>query len=214
MAAINVLLMVEGRTGYVVLAVLILLGLHLVWGWRGMAAAVVLLTLVFAGAYQFSTPFHKRISLAAANLTEWDPQSSARGGVSERLEFYRHTVEIIQDHPIIGVGTGGFAQAYAERVRPLGFKVTSNPHNQYLMIMAQVGIVGVALFVWLLTQQWRFAPAVDSPVYETLARGLVLTMAVGCLFNSLLIDHTEKLLYCWFSGLTYSGIGPRSGSSA
>jgi O-antigen ligase len=214
LAAGNVVLMVHGRTGYVVLAGLVLLGLHLSYGWRGVTAALVLLTVAFAGAYQVSTAFHDRVSLVASGLTQWDPQSVALDPIGERLEFSRRTVEIIWDHPLIGVGTGGFVKAYAEKVRETGFPFTNHPHNQYLLIMAQVGIVGLGLLLWLLTQQWRFASLTDGAAYGLLARGLVLTMAVGCLFNSLLIDHTEKLLYCWFSGLAYSGIGPRSAPAA
>ena len=41
-----------------------------------------------------------------------EPQVATDDGVAGRLEYYHHTVEIIQDHPLIGVGTGGFAQAY------------------------------------------------------------------------------------------------------
>jgi uncharacterized membrane protein YccC len=41
-----------------------------------------------------------------------------------------------------------------------------------------------------------------------LARGVVLTVAVGSLFNSLLIDHTEGLFFAWASGLFYAGYTP------
>ncbi len=44
LAASNVLLMVHGRTGYVVLAGLAVLALHAVFGWRGVVAAVVAIT--------------------------------------------------------------------------------------------------------------------------------------------------------------------------
>jgi len=39
-----------------------------------------------------------------------------------------------------------------------------------------------------------------------LARGLVLMIAAGCLFNSLLLDHTEGLLYAWLTGLLFAGL--------
>jgi len=34
----------------------------------------------------------------------------------------------------------------------------------------------------------------------------VLTIAVGCLFNSLLLDHTEGLLYAWLTSVLYAGL--------
>lgn len=204
LAVCNVLLMVQGRTGYLVLAALMMLFLHVIWGWKGTAGAVVLVGLLFASAYAVSPSFHQRIDQTVMNAQNWNPAVAGHEGITERLEFYDNTLEIIREHPLIGVGTGGFAGTYAKHVAPKGLKPTSNPHNQYLLIMAQVGIVGVVLLLWLFVQQWRAAEAIADPGYRVLARGLVLTVAVGSLFNALLIDHTEKLLYCWFTGLFYS----------
>jgi O-antigen ligase len=130
-------------------------------------------------------------------------------GVTERMEFFHHTVGIIQDHPLMGVGTGGFTQAYALHVQKLGLPVPTHPHNQYLLVMVQVGIVGFGLLLWLFVQQWRSAFLVGDASYGLLARGLVVTIAIGCLFQPALNDHTEKLFYCLFSGLMYSGTDPQ-----
>lgn len=203
LAVCNVLLMVQGRTGYLVLAALMVLFLHASWGWKGTTGAIVLVGLLFASAYAVSPSFHQRIDQTVVNVQNWNPAVTGHEGVTERLEFYDNTLEIIREHPLIGVGTGGFAATYAKHVAPKGLKPTSNPHNQYLLIMAQVGVVGLLLLLWLFVQQWRAAEAIADPGYRVLARGLVLTVAVGSLFNSLLIDHTEKLLYCWFTGLFY-----------
>jgi len=46
-----------------------------------------------------------------------------------------------------------------------------------------------------------------------LARGLVVTMVVGCLFKSFLLDHTESLFYAWLSGLLYR-LAPSRGRQA
>lgn len=204
LAVCNVLLMVQGRTGYLVLAALMVLFLHIVKGWKGTAGAIVLVGLLFASAYAVSPSFHQRIAQTVTNAQNWNPAIAGHEGITERLEFYDNTLEIISDHPFMGVGTGGFAETYAKHVAPKGLKPTSNPHNQYLLIMAQVGIIGVLLLLWLFIQQWRVAEAIADPGYRVLARGLVLTVAVGSLFNALLIDHTEKVLYCWLSGLLYA----------
>ncbi|MDH5726852.1 MAG: O-antigen ligase family protein, partial [Nitrospira sp.] len=123
-----------------------------------------------------------------------------------RLEYFYHTAEIIQDHPLMGVGTGGFVQAYRARTEQAGLDVPPHPHNQYLYIMVQVGVVGLGLLLWLFVQQWRWASlAGDETTHRLLARGVMVTIAVGCFFNPFLVDHTEKLFYCLFSGLLYSG---------
>ncbi|TKB61876.1 MAG: O-antigen ligase family protein [Nitrospira sp.] len=205
LAAINVLLMVQGRTGYMVLAGLALLAFHMYFGWRGMVAAVVAISVTFSAAYQVSTSFHDRVDLVATGVTQWNPQTATYDGVTERMEFFHYTVEIIQDHPLLGVGTGGFAQAYAQHVQKLGLPVPTHPHNQYLLVMAQVGVVGFCLLLWLFIQQWRVTDLTGDATCGLLARGLVVTIAIGCLFQPALNDHTEKLFYCLFSGLMCSG---------
>jgi hypothetical protein len=42
----------------------------------------------------------------------------------------------------------------------------------------------------------------------------VLTFVIGCLFNSLLIDHTEGLLFAWLSGLVFVTIPTDKRSAA
>ena len=206
LAAGNVL-MGHGRTGYVVLAGLVVLAFHMTFGWRGMLAAIVVLSVSFSAAYQVSSSFHERVNLAVSGVTQWNPKVAvANDAVGWRLEYFYHTAEIIQDHPLMGVGTGGFVPAYRARTEQAGFDVPPHPHNQYLFIMAQVGIIGLGLLLWLFAQQWRSASLAEGVPYGLLARGLVVTIVIGCFFNPFLVDHTEKLFYCWFSGLMYSGI--------
>jgi O-antigen ligase len=206
LAAGNVLLMVQGRTGYVVLAGLAILAFHMYAGWRGMLAAMAALCVTFSAAYLVSFSFHERVNLAVSGVTQWNPKVAVvNDPIGWRLEYFYHTAEIIQDHPLMGVGTGGFVQAYRARTAQAGFDVPPHPHNQYLFIMVQVGIVGLGLLLWLFVQQWRSAPPTGDETHRLLARGLVVTIAVGCFFNPFLVDHTEKLFYCVFSGLMYSG---------
>jgi hypothetical protein len=82
---------------------------------------------------------------------------------------------------------------------------TRNPHNEFLLLAAQVGPIGAAALLWLMWQQWRRAPRLFRPDNE-IARGLVTLMAIGCMLNSLLLDHTEGLLYAWLTGLLYAGL--------
>jgi O-antigen ligase len=213
LAAGNVLLMVHGRTGYVVLAGLAILAFYVTLGWRGILAAIVALGVSFSAAYQVSSSFHERVSLAVSSATQWNPKVAVvEDPVGWRLEFFYHTAEIIQDHPLMGVGTGGFVQAYRARTEHAGLEVPPHPHNQYLFIMAQVGVIGLGLLLWLFLQQWRSASLAGDAMYGFLAKGLVVTIAVGCFFNPFLVDHTEKLFYCWFSGLMYSGIDSQPGT--
>ena len=85
-----------------------------------------------------------------------------------------------------------------------------NPHNQYLLTAIQIGLLGLAFLLYLFYRQWRLAAALPSALERSLAHGLMLTIIIGCLFNSLLLDHTESLLYGWMSGLLYAGLKSNS----
>lgn len=218
LAAGNVLLMVQGRTGYVVLAALAILAFHMTLGWRGILAAIVVLSVSFSTVYQVSSSFQERVNLAVSGITQWNPKVAVvDDAVGWRLEYFYHTAEIIQDHPLLGVGTGGFVQAYRARTEQAGLTgldVPPHPHNQYLFILAQVGIVGLGLLLWLFVQQWRSTSLNRDATFGLLVKGVVVTIAVGSFFNPFLVDHTEKLFYCWFSGLMYSETDPQLAAKA
>ena len=83
---------------------------------------------------------------------------------------------------------------------------TVNPHDEYLNIAIQLGILGLAAMLYLFYCEWRLAPALPTVAERELARALVITFAIGCAFNSLLMDHAEGLLFAWASGLLFGGL--------
>jgi O-antigen ligase len=208
LAAFDVLFLVQGRTGYLVLAALVALVLLERFRWKGLAAAVVIVALGFASAYEFSDSFRSRISRVESEAEQWQPDVGTKTSVGIRLEFYRNTLGIIEQHPLVGVGTGGFAQAYAQRVQGTAMTPTYNPHNQYLLTTAQLGVVGLVLLLLIFVQQWRCAARLPEQTYRTLARGLVLTFVIASLFSSPLIDHAESLFFAWLSGLLFAALPP------
>lgn len=214
LALYNVVFVVKGRTGYLVVAALVTYLCIQMAGRKGLAVAAVVLMTLFTAAYFASETFHVRVAEATRQVLHWHPGKPSDTSIGERLEFYRNSIAIIREHPVFGVGTGGFPRAYAQKVKGTGMIETANPHNEYLLITTQVGIVGLTLLLALFFVQWRFAAYLATPLERHLARGLVLTMMVGCLFNSLLLDHTEGLLYAWMSGLLFAGLKPPASDKA
>jgi O-antigen ligase len=213
LAAFDVLFLVQGRTGYLVLAVLAVLYLCTRFRWRGAITALVLVAVGFISAYELSPSFHQRVSGGMGEASRFQPGEAGEGGVGARLEFYHNTLALIRDRPIFGAGTGGFVHAYVEKIQGTQMLPARNPHNQYLMTTAEVGLVGLALLFFLFAQQWRGSAMLSDESSRTLARALVLTIMVGSLFNSLLIDHVESLLFAWLSGLLFAALPPAPATS-
>jgi O-antigen ligase len=158
--------------------------------------------------------FHDRVLTFVTEYRAWQPEETTQTSTGLRLEFYRNTLAIIREHPLLGVGTGGFPKAYADRVQAAEADLTRNPHNEYLHIAAQTGLAGLAALLWLFLLQWITAPRLTEPLERHLARALVLTIAVGCVFNSFLLDHTEGLMYAWLTALLYTGLQSTRGTAS
>ena len=213
LAGFNVLFMVIGRTGYVVLAALGAYFFFCRFGRRGIMLAALALVFACAAAYQWSEAFHERTSKAIAEAETWKPGRGDQTSIGLRLDYYSNTLAIIADRPLFGVGIGGFETAYGERVKNTGMAPSNNPHNQYLLIAAQLGLVGLAVLVWLYAVAWRGAGRLEPPFAE-IAHGLLLAMVIGNLFNSFMLDFTERTFFAWLSGVLFAGLSARKAQCA
>jgi O-antigen ligase len=216
LALINGTLVVQGVTGYLVFATLALYLGYLSKGWRGLAWAALLAAALVAALLVTPGAFQARVARVQSEIAQWRPgMSDGNSSAGTRIELYRASLAIVQDRPLLGHGTGSFAKAFADKTGGATQLRARNPHSEYLHTMVQLGAVGLASLLFLFVTHWRLAPLLASPLECRLARGLVLTMAVGCLFNSWLMDHTEGLFYAWLTGLLFAGLqsgGDRRGS--
>jgi O-antigen ligase len=209
LAMFNVLFMVQGRTGQLVLMALLLYFLISSFRWRGLLAAVTAGLAIGGTVYLTpSSSLHQRMLTTVNEIQDWRAGRPAQLS-NMRPETWRNSLDIVREHPLLGVGTGGFAAAYARQVQGTTMMPAPQPENQYLLTAVQLGAVGLAALLALFAFQWHLAARLATRTDTDLARGLVLTMAVGCMFNSFLLDHTEALFYAWLSGLLFAGLQSR-----
>ncbi len=207
-AVVNVLVMVPGRTGHIVFVALFAYFLYRQLGAKGLAIAGAslgaLAVVVFLSP---DTMLHKRIMLADDELQQWrsgtPPELSS--SIGQRLEILRNTIEVIRDNPVLGVGTGGFGKAYADLASRTGDTLTKNPHNEFLMIIAQFGLAGLVVLVCVFATQWWAAARLPDRFDQTAARALVITMVVASILSSTLIDHAEGFFFVYLSALLFAG---------
>ena len=205
LAAYNVLFMVQGRTGYVVLVVLLVYFCFRALRWKGIALALLIGTAVASAGYFASDTLRERVNQVIHEIAAWQPGQGTTSSSGLRMDYYVNSLSIIRDHPLLGVGSGGFARAYAEKIKNTGMAPSNNPHNQYLLITAQLGLVGLGVMLYLFFQQWRSAAWLPTAFEQDLARGMLLTIMSGSLMNSFLLDHAESLFFAWMSGVLFAG---------
>jgi O-antigen ligase/tetratricopeptide (TPR) repeat protein len=77
------------------------------------------------------------------------PEMEAQDSFRWRWEFWRSAVHIFQDFPVLGSGLGTFAHL-SDRYQTIrhSFRYLF-PENDYLHLVSETGIIGVALVVWI-----------------------------------------------------------------
>jgi O-antigen ligase len=158
------------------------------WRWRALVA--VALAVVVLGGLAVAQPTVRR-------SLQHHTTSGLNSASSGRYSLVANGIRIAIAHPVRGVGVGGFERAYARRVTRLHGKKnlkTAASHDTPVTVAAETGIVGLALFVWLLV-------GVARDVFRTtrlvpLAAGLsVAAILVHSLFyNDFFEDPTTWLL--------------------
>ncbi len=198
-AAIDVFMLVKGRTGQAILSGLIVLWCTRRFGVRGVFAGAAAVVILVALSYSVSPVFQERVQITIAEMqqAQVDVVASEESSIGLRVEWYKNSMQLIAAHPLIGVGTGSFAKAYGELVTEPKAILPTHPHNQYLLAYVELGVFGAGLMLGLFGLLWWKFRRSGGHFYGELGQGVVLVMAIGCVFNSLLVDHTEGLFFAW-----------------
>ncbi|MCL5406898.1 MAG: O-antigen ligase family protein [Patescibacteria group bacterium] len=78
-----------------------------------------------------------------------------------RWQIWETSLEMIKNHPILGVGLGNFQNAFSELTKNRGnfpeyiTPQAATPHNIFLMFYLATGILGLVAFLWLLVLFFR-----------------------------------------------------------
>jgi O-antigen ligase len=201
------ILMGNGRTGYVGLFV----GLFALYLLRGRVtfvrsvAVATAMSLLFGGAYLVSPNMKVRVDLLVAELTHKTPTTP--NGL--RLSFMMAGMEAVTARPVLGYGTGSFAEVFepeAQRIfagSPHDLKARHQPHSEPLLLAVQFGVAGAALYFALLGAIGKAALRRRHATADALAL-LVAVFGVTSLFNSLLWDPTEAYWFLLLAGALYA----------
>lgn len=73
----------------------------------------------------------------------------------DRPMIWRATWDMIRDHLWWGVGLGAYSVAYTRYDRSAGLARVEHAHNDYLQLVAELGVWGIALLLGFLIALWR-----------------------------------------------------------
>jgi len=211
---IDVVFVLWGRTGAFAIVLMsaatVVLLLEAAWRTKALAGLAV---VACGGAILLASPHvRSRVADAVHEIVTVD-QTEEGTRFGQRRVYWRNTARMIADHPVFGVGTGGFQTAYAPYVRGVaGWQghETGDPHNQYLKFQAEQGLFGLAAFLFFIYWTLRF-PA-PMPWRALAAAALVGWCAVS-FFSSEFSTHNQgRLIFFWLGAMLGSEVSAKRGS--
>jgi O-antigen ligase len=212
LAIVNVLLMMQGRTGQIIAILFILIyvvtyftSLRGVKPWVRWGSGVVLVAIAGGLVYAALHSHGSRLAETNDEISAYET-SNKNTSMGVRIVFYRRSLELLAERPIIGHGVGTVQDefdAYARNNTGAAAATAGNPHNEFLLMGIQLGAVGIALFVFLLVQIGRTAIELSEPA-RTIVFAYLFAFTIGCFANSLLLNFTEGNLFIFLIGIFLS----------
>ncbi|HTM58542.1 MAG TPA: O-antigen ligase family protein, partial [Candidatus Udaeobacter sp.] len=151
-----------------------------------------LLLLVFLAALLTSPLWapdfvKERIS---GSTVETEDEQHLDAAAQVRLDTWHAIMTVVTNHPLDGVGFTGLGDVLPEAGEALAIEVKDSAHNTYLRMLAEMGILGLVVFVVLL---WRCLQMANEGVRHARTRfdrqiavgfgAATLAMAVSCMFG-------------------------------
>jgi O-antigen ligase len=105
--------------------------------------------------------------------------------------------ELIKASPILGLGPANYYY-YTPLYPILGWVVNFNSHNNYVDIAAQMGLVGLAIFAWLVIEVVNLGLNLRKRVKDGFCRGYIYAVMggiAGMLVSGFMADWFLPFLY-------------------
>ncbi len=141
-------------------------------------------------------------------------QASAR----QRFFWWRGAALLFRAHPVAGVGLGNFPREFpaaAREVVPLYPDLRpafcDHPHNDFLFILCEHGIIGLGLLFWLaaacLRRLWDFQPHERGALNLATLAGLT-AIAIHAIWNMPFVIPSTLLSAAFLAGLSFARPAP------
>ncbi|RLA79845.1 MAG: hypothetical protein DRG78_12100 [Epsilonproteobacteria bacterium] len=206
------LFLATGRTGQVafIAGIIIMTILHFRVSIKSFILSIILLTTIFTTAYNISDSFKMRVGHTVADIEKMkDGDFSGSWGI--RVAYWIVTYNIIQEYPL-GVGIGDFELVINEELKKDQYMFFSNgtkyfmcnnhPHNQFLVILLQMGAIGIVLFLYFIYQ--ILAIKIEDKELKNLSVIFMIIYLVGCFGEPLMLKQFTLTLFALFIGLFLS----------
>jgi O-antigen ligase len=117
---------------------------------------------------------------------------------ADRISIYRNSVNMIKQHPVIGVGVNTFCRNYLtyKLPEPEGAKSADHvySHNNFLQMAGELGLFGLVAFLWFLFRLFKQAAKSYRGLDDRFLKIMCLA-AIASVLSFLINGLTETSLY-------------------
>ena len=172
---------------------------------KAIYTSIGLIALISITSYNFSPVFHERIQMASHEIVNYDANSDLDTSIGLRINFFLNSWEIFNSSPLFGVGTGDFPDEYKKinAINTPNATETSQPHNMYMLILTQLGLIGLISFLWIFYLQFKIAWASDNQSTRNIGIAIPLLFLTIMWSDSYLLGHYTSNLFILFSSFIY-----------
>jgi len=213
LAMANVALVLGSRTAHIALVPLLVY-----WAWRLSApcrtyvrALLAAFSIVIVISLAFLSPIIKdRVVDALPAEAESYVESNTPTATGIRMQLWRRTLDIVAEAPVLGHGLNQWKPTYLRLMKSHGDReafVAGHPHQEMLLILAEQGIVGLAIYLALLTalaQRVRRLPQPWRDIYACVLAIYLIAGLANCLWGDFTHRHTFVLLIACVPALMQS----------
>ncbi len=193
----NIVYITPGRSGYLAL---IVLGttLALTYMFANKRFIIPALLLILIPILLLSSPTARQRVMQGANEALTYTSNAKATSMGIRMVLWNNTLDLIRARPFFGYGTGSFQKAYQSKIEKeptWKHDITHDPHNQFLKITTEQGLVGLVVFLGMILSAFWQRP---SFTYYSLGIGILLVWCGNSLFSSHFSTFSEgRFLFLW-----------------
>ena len=204
----NVATITIGRSGYVVVTTLILgFSLYQIRHLNIFKQLffVGLIGIFVTGIFLTSKTSRDRIELGIQEFTQVKTEGEA-GSMGVRHYWWVHSINMIKKNPVLGIGTGAFEEGLNQEIKDLtgpAATKTNDPHNQYLKILVEQGLIGFMAFLGIVVS--AFMTRNVSQPYKLIGLAVLVSWCATSLANSHFSTfHEGHFIWFWLGAMLAS----------
>jgi hypothetical protein len=126
----------------------------------------------------------------------------ARQSLAVRVELVRAGLHVLATRPVFGVGLDRFFLLAGDHASPelrALWQGRMNPHNDFLRFGAELGLLGLALFLWILGDAgrriWKGLKETRDPRLAGVAGGLIAFLVTSTVSNPLMVRDVSYVFW-------------------